>query len=293
MTSESTLKHRPVGTGAIGTDAPLPSAKSSRSIAIWTPEEKEYWEKTGKRIAYRNLWISIPALMLAFIVWMVWSVVVISLPSVGFTFTTDQLFWLAAIPGLSGATLRIFYSFLVPIFGGRNWTMISTLSLLLPLGGISLAVQNPATPYWIFALLAVLAGFGGGNFASSMANISFFFPRAKKGLALGLNAGLGNLGVSMVQFLVPLVIAVPIFGSLGGDAQMMEKGGSTSPVWLQNGTMIWIPVILAVAAAAYFGMNNLDVARGSFRDQAIIFKRKHTWLMSWLYVGTFGSFIGY
>jgi NNP family nitrate/nitrite transporter-like MFS transporter len=126
-----------------------------------------------------------------------------------------------------------------------------------------------------------------------MANISFFFPRAKKGLALGLNAGLGNLGVSIVQFVVPVAIMLPIFGGLGGDPQQVVKKGVTSSIWLQNSALIWIPLIIAVVVAAYFGMNNLDVARGSFRDQAVIFKRKHTWLMSWLYVGTFGSFIGY
>ena len=224
---------------------------------------------------------------------MVWSAVVVKLPAIGFTFTNNQLFWLTAIPGLSGATLRIFYSFLVPIFGGRNWTIISTASLLLPLGGMVWAVQDPATPYSLFILLALLAGFGGGNFASSMSNISFFYPKAKKGLALGLNAGLGNLGVSIVQFTVPLVITAGIFGALGGEPQQAKAGATTSQFWLQNAALVWIPVILIVLVAAWFGMNNLAVAKASFKDQSIIFKRKHTWLMSWLYVGTFGSFIGY
>ena len=161
---------------------------------------------TGRRIAQRNLWISIPCLLLAFSVWMVWSVVVAKLPAIGFNYTTDQLFWLAALPGLSGATLRIFYSFMVPIFGGRLWTTVSTASLLVPAFGIGYAVQNPDTPYLIFLVLALLCGLGGGNFASSMANISFFFPKAQKGNALALNAGLGNAGVSVMQFLVPMVI---------------------------------------------------------------------------------------
>jgi NNP family nitrate/nitrite transporter-like MFS transporter len=154
-------------------------------------------------------------------------------------------------------------------------------------------VQNPGTPYWIFAILALLAGFGGGNFASSMSNISFFFPKAKKGLALGLNAGLGNLGVSIVQFTVPLAITAGIFGALGGDAQTSVKNGVESQVYIQNAALIWIPLTIVVVIAAWFGMNNLDVAKASFKEQSIIFKRKHTWLMSWLYVGTFGSFIGY
>src|SRR5690606_3998419 len=153
-----------------------------------------------RAIARRNLWISVPALLLAFSVWMVWSVVVAKLPAIGFTYTTDELFWLAALPGLSGATLRIFYSFMVPIFGGRLWTTVTTASLLVPAFGIGYAVQNPDTPYLIFLVLALLCGLGGGNFASSMANISFFFPKKEKGNALALNAGLGNLGVSVMQF---------------------------------------------------------------------------------------------
>jgi NNP family nitrate/nitrite transporter-like MFS transporter len=262
-------------------------------LTHWEPENPAFWEQEGKRIAARNLWISIPALLLAFAVWMVWSVVVVNLPNVGFKFDTNQLFWLAALPGLSGATLRLFYSFMVPIFGGRLWTTLSTASLLLPAIGIGLAVQDTSTPYSIFLLLALLCGFGGGNFASSMANISFFFPKSQKGTALGLNAGLGNLGVSVVQFIVPLVITAGVFGAFGGDPQTWIKGEATKQMWLQNAGFIWIPFILASTIAAWFGMNDIASARASFREQAVIFKRKHMWLMSWLYVGTFGSFIGY
>jgi NNP family nitrate/nitrite transporter-like MFS transporter len=262
-------------------------------LTHWEPENPAFWEQEGKRIAARNLWISIPALLLAFAVWMVWSVVVVNLPNVGFKFDTNQLFWLAALPGLSGATLRLFYSFMVPIFGGRLWTTLSTASLLLPAIGIGLAVQDTSTPYSIFLLLALLCGFGGGNFASSMANISFFFPKSQKGTALGLNAGLGNLGVSVVQFIVPLVITAGVFGAFGGDPQTWIKGEATKQMWLQNAGFIWVPFILAATIAAWFGMNDIASARASFSEQAVIFKRKHMWLMSWLYVGTFGSFIGY
>ena len=180
--------------------------KTSPVLEDWRPEDETFWKEKGAKIANRNLWISIPALLLAFSVWMVWSVVVAKLPSIGFEYTTDQLFWLAALPGLSGATLRIFYSFMVPIFGGRLWTTLTTASLLIPAFGIGYAVQNPDTPYVLFLVLALLCGLGGGNFASSMANISFFYPKKEKGNALALNAGLGNLGVSVMQFLVPLVI---------------------------------------------------------------------------------------
>ncbi|WP_371326082.1 NarK family nitrate/nitrite MFS transporter [Caldimonas taiwanensis] len=266
---------------------------SPHVIEHWNPEDQTFWNQTGAAIASRNLWISIPALTLAFAVWMVWSVVVVNLPAVGFKFSTNQLFWLAALPALCGATLRIFYSFAVPIFGGRRWTAISTASLLLPALGIGFAVQNPTTPYEVFVVLALLCGLGGGNFASSMSNISFFYPKSQKGYALGMNAGLGNLGVSLVQFVVPLVITAGVFGPLGGEPAMVTRGGQQVPMWLQNAGFIWVPFIVASALAAWFGMNDLKDAKASFADQAVIFKRKHNWLMCWLYVGTFGSFIGY
>ena len=265
----------------------------SQVIQHWNPEDATFWQSKGQMIAYRNLWISIPALTLAFAVWMVWSVVVVKLPQVGFRFSTNQLFWLAALPGLFGATLRIFYSFMVPIFGGRRWTALSTASLLLPALGIYFAVQNPGTPYEVFVILALLSGFGGGNFASSMANINFFFPKAQKGLALGLNAGLGNLGVSIVQYIVPLVITAAIYGALSGQPQTAVTDGKTTQLWLQNAGLVWVPFIVASTLAAWFGMNDLAEAKASFADQAVIFRRPHTWIMSFLYTGTFGSFIGY
>jgi MFS transporter, NNP family, nitrate/nitrite transporter len=262
-------------------------------ITDWRPEDREFWDTRGRAIARRNLFISIPALLLSFAVWMVWSVVVSKLPSIGFTYTTDQLFWLAALPGLSGATLRIFYSFMVPVFGGRLWTTLTTWSLLIPALGIGMAVQNPATPYWLFLALALLCGFGGGNFASSMANISFFFPKAEKGNALALNAGLGNLGVSVVQFVVPLAITAGVFGWLGGEPQTAVEAGIETKLWLQNAGFIFVPFIVASAFAAWFGMNDIASARASFAEQSVIFQRKHNWIMCWLYTGTFGSFIGY
>ncbi len=262
-------------------------------IADWRPEDPVFWKEKGRALALRNLWISIPALLLSFAVWMVWSIVVAKLPAVGFKFTTDQLFWLAALPGLAGATLRIFYSFMIPIFGGRLWTTLATWSLMIPAIGIGLAVQNPNTPYFIFLGLALLCGFGGGNFASSMSNISFFFPKAEKGNALAFNAGFGNLGVSVVQFVVPLIITIGVFSWLGGEPQTVVEGGKTSQMWLQNAGFIWVPFIAASAFAAWFGMNDIASAKASFAEQAVIFQRKHNWIMCWLYIGTFGSFIGY
>ncbi|HQX47856.1 MAG TPA: NarK family nitrate/nitrite MFS transporter [Steroidobacteraceae bacterium] len=262
----------------------------SAEITKWEIGDPAFWEATGRRIATRNLWISIPALLLAFAVWMLFSVVAVNLNRAGFRFTTDQLFWLTALPALSGATLRIFYSFMVPIFGGRRWTALSTAMLAIPTLWLALAVQDPATPYWQFVAIAILCGLGGGNFASSMANISFFYPKQMQGYALGMNAGLGNLGVSTVQFLVPAVVTAGVFGSLAGSPQ---AGTGEPGLFLQNAGFLWIPLLVASALAAWFGMNDLASARSSFNEQASIFKRKHNWLMCWLYVGTFGSFIGF
>ncbi len=275
---------------------PQPSAAAPVGDSVltdWRPEDPAFWANKGRPIARRNLWISIPALLLSFAIWQVWSVVVASLPQVGFKLSTDELFWLAALPGLSGATLRIFYSFMVPIFGGRLWTTLATWSLLIPAIGIGFAVQNPHTPYVILLILALLCGFGGGNFASSMANISFFFPKAEKGNALALNAGLGNLGVSVVQFAAPLVITAGVFGWLGGDPIVVKGPTGDTPLWLQNASFIFVPFIVVSAFAAWFGMNDIASAKASFAEQAIIFQRKHNWIMCWLYTGTFGSFIGY
>lgn len=266
---------------------------SSFVLNRWEPENATFWQSQGERIAYRNLWISIPALMLAFIVWMLWSVVAVNLDRAGFQFSKNQLFWLTALPALSGATLRIFYSFLVPIFGGRRFTAISTALLMIPALGMGIALRDPSTSYPTLLVLALLCGLGGANFSSSMANISFFFPKAKKGLATGLNAGIGNLGVSVVQFVTPLVVSLAVFGTLGGEPQTYQAGGAQHSLWLQNAGFIWVPFIAVSALAAWFGMNDIADARASFADQAVIFKRKHNWLMCWLYVGTFGSFIGF
>ena len=231
-----------------GMPRPAVVPRSERAVSTdWRPEDPAFLGRAqGRQIARRNLWLSDPGLLLSFAVWQVWSVVVAKLPLVGFTFTTDELFWLAALPGLSGATLRIFYSFMVPIFGGRLWTTLTTWSLIIPALGIGYAVQNPDTPYVVLLILALLCGFGGGNFASSMANISFFFPKAEKGNALALNAGLGNLGVSVVQFVVPLAITAGIFGWLGGDPAMVKGPAGEAPLWLQNAGFIFVPFIATI-----------------------------------------------
>lgn len=263
-------------------------------IKDWDIENKKFWEETGKHVANRNLLISVPALLLSFSVWLIWSIMVVKLPDAGFKFTPDQLLFLAALPPLSGATLRIFYSFMIPVFGGRVWTFITTLSLLIPAIGSGIAINNPNSSYELFVILALLSGLGGGNFASSMSNISYYFPKAKKGSALGINAGIGNLGVSVAQFFIPLVITFPLFGSLAGEGvKYTASNGEIKTLYLQNGAYFWVIFIVIISVFVWFGMNSLSTAKASVKDQFTIFKSKHNWLMCWLYIGTFGSFIGY
>ena len=245
----------------------------SRWLEQWEPENEQFWQRDGRAIARRNLVWSIVAENIGFSVWLVWSAVAARLPRAGFHYTMDQLFLLVAVPGLVGAIMRFPYTFAVPRFGGRNWTVASVLLLLIPTVSLAVLVGRPGTPFWLMATAAATAGLGGGNFASSMANISFFFPDREKGLALGLNAAGGNIGVSNVQLLVPLVI--------GAGAGLAGAG------WM------WLPLIAIAAIGAFANMNNLASARSSFGDQVAVAKRKHTWVMSWLYVGTFGSFVGY
>ncbi len=265
---------------------------AGRWLLGWRPDDEAFWQATGKRIALRNLVFSMPALFLAFAVWMVWSVVVVELPKIGFKFSTSELFWLAALPGLSGAALRLAYSFVVPIFGGRNFTVFSTASLILPALWMALAVQDPGTNYAVFVVIALLCGLGGGNFSASMANISFFFPKRIQGTALGWNAGVGNLGVGVMQALVPLSIYGGALAVMGGGSQPYDDP-AISQVWLQNAGYVWVPFILAAAIAAWFGMDNIRGVRATFREQAVIFRRPHAWQLGWLYGGTFGSFIGF
>jgi NNP family nitrate/nitrite transporter-like MFS transporter len=264
----------------------------AKLLSKWLPEDKSFWQSTGKSIARRNLWLSVPALLLAFAVWQVLSVTLTYLPNVGFKYSKEELFTLVGLPALSGATMRIVYSFVVPIFGGRRWTAISTASLLIPLVGLGYAVQDPSTPLWLMLIWALLCGFGSANFSSSMSNISFFFPKSEKGTALGINAGLGNLGVSVVQFVVPVVVTMGVF-ALGSDAQTYTKGVEVKSVWVQNAAFFWIPFVAISAIAAWFGMNDIASAKASFKEQSVIFKRLDTWLMCVLYLGTFGSFIGF
>jgi NNP family nitrate/nitrite transporter-like MFS transporter len=270
-----------------------PITTAGRWISHWNPDDPEFWAKGGRVIALRNLIFSMPPLLLSFAVWLLWSLVVIELPRVGFQFSTGELFWLAAAPGLSGAAFRLLYSFVVPIFGGRNFTIFSTLTLIIPTLWMAVAVQNPNTSYIVFMTIALLCGLGGGNFSASMAHISFFFPKKMQGTALGWNAGIGNLGVGVMQAVVPLVIFGGALAFKGGVPQSYEHGGAVTQAWLQNAGLIWIPFILLATLAAAFGQNNLRGVQETYGQRTAIFGRKHAWVLSWLYTGTFGSFIGF
>ena len=255
-------------------------------ISDWNPENEKFWQSTGKYIARRNLIWSILAEHLGFSIWLLWSIVVTKLPQAGFHFTTDQLFQLVAMPGLIGSLVRFPYGFAPAMFGGRNWTMVSAAALFIPTLLLAYFVTQPETPFWLMLIVAATAGFGGGNFSSSMANISFFFPHRMKGTALGLNAAGGNIGVSFVQFFTPLLLP---FGILS----LYQATPTSDGVYLQNAGLMWMVPLTVSVIGAYLFMNNLTVATASLKEQLVILKRKQTWVMSYIYIGTFGSFIGY
>ncbi len=269
------------------------AAKTGRTwIDDWRPEDDTFWETKGKRLAWATLGITTANLIMAFIVWFVVSALVVRLPSLGFNLTGTQLFWLAAMPGLAGGTLRIIHTFLIPLYGTRHVVAISTLSLLIPAVGWFYAVQDPTTPYWVLMTLAFLAGLGGGNFSSFMPSTSLFFPKRLQGTALAIQAGIGNFGVSVVQFVTPWIIAFALAGALLGDPQTFTKAdGSKVPIWLQNATAIYIPFIVVFGVAAWFMLKSVPV-RANFREQLDIFKDKHAFNMTLLYIMTFGSFSG-
>ncbi len=274
-----TLTSDPTAAGA------APASAKGRWITDWRPEDEAFWTGTGQRVARRNLAWSIFAEHLGFSVWLIWSVSSAFLLAQGFSFTPQQLFLLVALPNLVGSLLRLPYTFAVPRFGGRNWTMVSAALLLVPTLLFAYAVQRPDTPYWAFCLIAATAGFGGGNFASSMANINFFYPAAKKGAALGLNAAGGNLGVSLIQLFLPVIVGgAGIFGLV-----QASDGG----IHLERAAWVYAGLAVLATVAAYFFMDNLAIAKSAPREQLRVLRNRQTWVMAFLYVGTFGSFIGY
>ena len=247
-----------------------------------------FWESEGKRIAWRTLTITTISLVLSFATWFMMSAIVVRLPQVGFRFDTMQLFWLAAMPGLAGGSLRIIHAFLIPIFGTRHVITISTLIKLIPCVGIGMAVMNPETPFWVFLVLGLLAGLGGGDFSSHMPSTSVFFPKRLQGTALGIQAGVGNFGVSLAQFASPWIIGFAAIGT----SQTLIKGGASSQVWLQNAALWYVPLLLLLGILAWFSLRSVPVL-ASFKEQLDIFHNKHTWFCTITYVMTFGSFSGF
>ena len=272
-------------------DAAAPAARSGW-LARWEPENETFWEQTARRLAWRTLTLTTASLVMAFITWFVVSALVVRLPAVGFPLTTGQLFWLAAMPGLAGGSLRLVHMFLIPIWGTRAVVGWSTLSLLVPLVGWFFAVQNPATPFWVLMLLAFLAGLGGGNFSSFMPSTSLFFPKRLQGTALAIQAGVGNFGVSVVQFVTPWIIGFALLGTLGGEPLTFTRpNGLTSLIWLQNAVAVWIPFVALFGILSLMMLRSVPV-RANFREQLDIFASPHTWTMTSLYIMTFGAFSG-
>src|ERR1700733_3965715 len=246
----------------------LMSKQSPTWISEWNPEDETFWNTTGKVTARRNLIWSIVAEHIGFSVWLIWSIVATKLPAAGFHYTTDELFQLVAIPGLIGSLMRFPYTFAVTTFGGRNWTIFSASVLFIPTFGLAYFVSEPSTPFWLMLVVASTAGLGGGNFASSMANISFFYPDRMKGWALGLNAAGGNIGVSTVQLLVPILMGF-------GVINLYQATPVTGGVYIQNAGLMWLLPLAVAVFCAYRYMDNLTEARSSFKDQLVIVRRKH------------------
>lgn len=254
----------------------------------WTPEDYDFWGETGSKIAWRTLIVTTATLTLSFATWFMMSAIVVKLPGIGFKFTTSQLFWLAAMPGLAGGTLRIIHTFLLPMFGTRHIITIATFLKLIPCIGIGLAVMNPETPFWLFMVLAFAAGFGGGDFSSYMPSTSVFFPKRLQGTALGIQAGIGNFGVSLAQFVTPLIIG---FALVGGSQAFQTPTGSPSNIFLQNAALWYVPLLIILGILSWLMLKSVPI-KASFSEQLDIFKDKHTWFCTITYLMTFGGFSG-
>jgi NNP family nitrate/nitrite transporter-like MFS transporter len=273
-----------------------PAGQIGTDIADWRPEDAAFWESTGKKIAYRNLWISVPALLCGFAVWGMWGIITVQMLNLGYPFTQAELFTLTAISGIAGATMRIPASFLIRLSGGRNTIFLTTAMLLAPALGTGIVLQHPEWPLWSFQLMALWCGVGGGNFASSMSNISTFFPKRLQGTALGLNAGLGNFGVTTMQIVVPLVMTLSIFGSLGGESTtLLKESGwifgkiaAGTPTWIQNAGFAWVLSLVPLSILCWFGMNNLRAVSPDTGNPLVAFA-KITWLYTLAFIPTIGG----
>lgn len=270
-----------------------PGASTGADVQDWRPEDERFWATTGSKIAYRNLWISIPALLCGFAVWGMWGIITVQMLNLGFPFTQAELFTLTAIAGISGATMRIPASFLIRLAGGRNTIFLTTSMLLAPAIGTGIVLQHPEWPLWSFQLMALWSGVGGGNFASSMSNISTFFPKRLQGTALGLNAGLGNFGVTTMQIVIPLVMTLPLLGAFGGESMTLVKDSgwlfgkiaAGTPTWIQNAGFAWVFSLVPLGALCWFGMSNLKTVSPNTGNALTAFA-KITYLYTLAFVPT-------
>jgi NNP family nitrate/nitrite transporter-like MFS transporter len=273
------------------TATPATTRPGGADIADWRPEDDEFWESTGKRIAYRNLAISVPALLCGFAVWGMWGIISVQMLNLGFPFTQAELFTLTAIAGIAGATMRIPASFLVRLAGGRNTIFLTTAMLLAPAIGTGIALQHKDWPLWAFQLMALWSGVGGGNFASSMSNISTFFPKRLQGTALGINAGVGNFGVTTMQIVIPLVMTMPLLGAWGGESMTLLKDSgwilgkiaAGTPTWIQNAGFAWVISLVPLSILCWFGMNNLKTVSPATGNPIVAFG-KITWLYTLAFI---------
>ncbi len=268
-----------------------PKAGGHADIADWRPEDSEFWERTGKRIAYRNLVLSVPALLCGFAVWGMWGIITVQMLNLGYPFTQAELFTLTAIAGIAGATMRIPASFFIRVAGGRNTIFLTTAMLLAPAIGTGIVLQHKDWPLWAFQLMALWSGVGGGNFASSMSNISTFFPKRLQGTALGINAGIGNFGVTSMQIVIPLMMTVGIFGALGGEPMTLLKDSgwifgkipAGTPTWIQNAGFAWVLSLVPLSILCWLGMNNLKTVSPDTGHPIAAFP-KITWLYTLAFI---------
>jgi len=264
---------------------------SRADIADWRPEDNEFWESTGKKIAYRNLALSVPALLCGFAVWGMWGIITVQMLNLGFPFTQAELFTLTAIAGIAGATMRIPASFLIRVAGGRNTIFLTTAMLLAPAIGTGVVLQHKDWPLWAFQLMALWSGVGGGNFASSMSNISTFFPKRLQGTALGINAGIGNFGVTTMQIVIPLVMTMGLFGAFGGESMTLVKDSgwifgkiaAGTPTWIQNAGFAWVLSLVPLSVLCWWGMNNLKTVTPDAGNPIVAFA-KITWLYTLAFI---------
>ncbi len=261
-----------------------------RRIEDWRPEDTQFWQETGRKIAWRNLWWAVASLMLSFCVWMMWSSLVVYLRDTRPDLNDSQLFQLTALPLISAAILRVVYAFMVPIYGGRRWTLFSTAILLLPLLWMLRVLAADHTPFWVLAVIALLSGLGGAVFVSCQANVSLFFPRQQQGVALGVNAAIGNSGVGLIQLVIPFMVAFDLTGLIDLEGTLLPSG---TRVWLTNVPLLLALLIALVCVGIALRMNDLSAMRFSLRDQVAVLKNRHVWIMSVLYTFAFGSFMGF